>query len=53
MKNRDTQMLEEAYQDVLLNEFNWKGALAAGALALGELLARRMELILKAENLLR
>ena len=35
MKNRDTQMLEEAYQDVLLNEFNWKGALAAGALALG------------------
>ena len=35
MKSKDQQLLEEAYQDVLLNELNWKGALAAGALALG------------------
>lgn len=35
MKSKDQLLLEEAYQDVLLNEFNWKGALAAGAIALG------------------
>jgi hypothetical protein len=35
MKSEDQLLLEEAYQDVLLNELNWKGALAAGAMALG------------------
>lgn len=35
MKSKDQILLEEAYQEVLLTELNWKGALAAGALALG------------------
>lgn len=30
---RDTDMLMEAYNEVLLNEFNWKKALATGAAA--------------------
>ena len=33
MKSKDQLLLEEAYSEVLLNEVNWKGVLAAGALA--------------------
>lgn len=33
MKSKDQQLLEEAYEEVLLQELNWKGALAAGAMA--------------------
>jgi hypothetical protein len=29
----DKQLLEEAYEEILLNELNWKGMLAAGAMA--------------------
>jgi hypothetical protein len=29
----DKKMLEEAYEEILINELNWKGMLAAGAMA--------------------
>jgi hypothetical protein len=38
MKSKDQILLEEAYNEILLSELNWngvKGALAAGAIALG------------------
>ena len=38
MKSKDQELLEEAYNEVMLNELNWKGALAAGAMATSGLL---------------
>lgn len=39
MKSKDQQLLEEAYESILLDEkINWKGALTAGAMAAASLL---------------
>lgn len=39
MKNKDQILLEQAYEDILLNEkINWKGALTAAAMAAANLL---------------
>ena len=39
MKSKDQQLLEEAYEDILLDEkINWKGALTAAAMAAATLL---------------
>jgi hypothetical protein len=37
MRDKDTELLEEAYKNVLLNELNWKQAAAVGGMALGSL----------------